>query len=224
MYSYTYTLKGDYNDMPVTQEVFEKNFQYFSEPMIIENIKWFCSFRWMVITVFIMFGLLSFSPDFFYYVSLKPFQKWPFFVAVILILGNVLFLYHILLYTRSKTPIDLKINLWSQIVFDLLILTVVVHFIGSLETTIPFAYLFHIVLACIFFSRPKSLLVTAIASLFYVVCIIFEKTGLVSAAGIYVNSSLRENIESTPWITVHHVISTIMILLVDPALFPGAPP
>ena len=214
MYTYAFTIKGDQNDMPVTREEIEEKFEYFSESMIIENIKWFCSFRWIVITVFLVFGLLSFSPELFYYISLKPFQKWPFFIAVILVLGNVLFLYHLLLYTKSKTLFNLNSNLWSQIVFDLLILTVVVHYFGSIETTISFAYLFHIVLACIFFSRSKSLFVTLLASLFYIVCITFETTGIASAAGIYVNSSLRENMEFTPWITIYHVMSTVMILLV----------
>ena len=42
-------------------------------------------------------------------------------------------------------------GLWLQILLDLAVLTVVVHYLGSLETYAPFMYLFHIVLACIFF-------------------------------------------------------------------------
>ncbi len=44
-------------------------------------------------------------------------------------------------------------GLWLQIMLDLAVLTVVVHYLGSLETYAPFMYLFHIVLACIFFPR-----------------------------------------------------------------------
>ena len=36
---------------------------------------------------------------------------------------------------------------------DLLVLTAVVYIVGSIETFICFTYLFHIVLACIFFAR-----------------------------------------------------------------------
>ncbi len=39
---------------------------------------------------------------------------------------------------------------------DLAVLTVVIHYLGSLETYAPFMYLFHIVLACIFFPSPAE--------------------------------------------------------------------
>ncbi len=211
---YTYTLKSDNKDIGIIKNTAEKNHEYFSKTMIIENIKWFCRFRWMVITVLIMFGFLSFSSEIFHYLSFKPFQKWPFFVAGILILTNILYSYHSLFIEQSKTVRNLRINIWSQIIIDLLILTVVVHFLGSLETTIPFAYIFHIVLACMFFSRFKSLFITVIACIFYAVCVLLENSGLISNGGIYVNSFLRENIENTPWIAFYYVTSTILILLV----------
>ena len=44
-----------------------------------------------------------------------------------------------------------RAGLWLQILFDLAVLTVVVHYVGSMETYAPMMYLFHIVLACIFF-------------------------------------------------------------------------
>ena len=46
--------------------------------------------------------------------------------------------------------------LWLQIMLDLAVLTVVVHYLGSLETYAPFMYLFHIVLACIFFPSGQA--------------------------------------------------------------------
>ena len=146
----TYVLKHNSNNNLASQGTIEKVYEYFSEPQILENIKWYCRIRWMVITVFLIFGLLSFFPEFFQHISIKPYQKYPFIIALILALANVIFLFHTWLTSNSKSLRDLKINLWSQIIFDLLILTVVVHFIGSLETNIPFAYLFHIVLACVF--------------------------------------------------------------------------
>ena len=211
---YKYTLKFDHNNTSVIHEFVDNNIEYFSRSMILDNIKWFCRFRWIVITILFLFGLMSLSPEFIQSLSLNPFQKWPFFVAVILMLSNILFQNHALSNERAKTLHDLKINIWSQIIFDILILTIAIHFIGSIETNIPFAYLFHIVLACIFFSRPKSLLITIMAGIFYTVCVVIETSGLVPSAGVYVNNLLRENIELTPWITFYHVTSTIMILFI----------
>ncbi len=211
---YTYKLKFDRNNTQGIRELADKNVEYFFNAMIIENIKWFCRFRWIVITILFLFGLMFFSPELIRSLSLNPFQKWPFFIAGILILSNILFRYHAMLNERVKKLHDLKINIWCQIISDLMVLTIVVHFIGSLETNIPFAYLFHIVLACMFFSRPKSLLITIIACIFYTVCVAIEISGLVPTTGVYVNNLLRESIVFTPWITFFHVTSTIIILFI----------
>ena len=65
-------------------------------------------------------------------------------------------------------------NLWGQISVDLVILTVVVYFVGSLETNIAFTYLFHIVLSCVFFSGRQSLIVTIMAIGMFAACIMAE--------------------------------------------------
>jgi signal transduction histidine kinase len=98
------------------------------------------------------------------------------------------------------------LNLWIQIVVDLLALTVVVYFLGSLETTAPFMYLAHIVLACIFFfSRRQSLVVVIVASGLYAVCVGLERLQVVPAPGIYLDPLFRQamtNHPTYPWITV----------------------
>ena len=68
-------------------------------------------------------------------------------------------------------------GLWLQIVLDLAVLTVVVHYLGSLETFAPFMYLFHIVLACIFLPYAQSLLVTLSAMGMYLACLTLGKRG-----------------------------------------------
>ena len=61
---------------------------------------------------------------------------------------NLLFLIHIRYIGLSGRPGAATINLWGQIIFDLLTITAIVHFAGSIQTFIAFTYLFHIVLAC----------------------------------------------------------------------------
>ncbi len=71
-----------------------------------------------------------------------------------------------------------------QILLDLAVLTVVVHYLGSLDTFAPFMYIFHIVLACIFFPRRESLLVTLAAMGMYLVCILLESAGVIAPAPV----------------------------------------
>jgi signal transduction histidine kinase len=104
-----------------------------------------------------------------------------------------------------------ELNLWCQIILDLMLLTAVVHFVGSLETFISFTYLFHIVLACIFFSRRKSLAVTIIASSMYIGCIWLESVGILSPASLWADPTLPRYVGRALWKTGTNVFSALAI-------------
>ena len=89
-------------------------------------------------------------------------------------------------------------GLWLQIMLDLAVLTVVVHYLGSLETFAPFMYLFHIVLACIFFPSPQSLLVTLSAMGMYLACILAGKPGRGPVRSVLAGS-LTPGPDVCPW-------------------------
>lgn len=155
-----------------------------------KNIFWFCRIRWVMIILLVTFAALGFFPEMFYPFGLNLRVDWPFMVAGILAAANLGFLWHAQKTILSIKVKDANLNLWSQIALDLLVVTVAVHYLGCLETYAPFIYLFHIVLACIFFSRRQSFVVVVIACVLYVGCVLI---GLVSEAshGIYINSALR---------------------------------
>jgi len=142
-----------------------------SEPLLIENALWFCRFRWVVIALLVSYGIFGRLPGFTDYLGIRSPGTWPFLTALILILTNLAFL----LLNRDKALHSrILFNLWSQIVTDLLVLTIVVYFVGSLETNIAFTYLFHIVLSCIFLSRRQSLIVTILAIGLFAVSVFAE--------------------------------------------------
>jgi signal transduction histidine kinase len=97
------------------------------------------------------------------------------------------------------------INMWAQILLDLIILTMVVHFVGSYDTVIAFAFLFHIVLSCIFFPRAQSFMITLFSSAMFLICLALDFSGLLPPAGIY---RFRSAIPDPHMIAIH----TIMIL------------
>jgi len=130
------------------------------ESLLKRNVLWFCQCRWIVIGVLVSFGFLGVFGGLVGRLGMRPPGSWPFITAAVLTATNLIFLS----LARAKTPsITVRFNLWSQITTDLVILTVVIYFVGGLETNIAFAYLFHIVLACVFFSRRHSLIVTFMA-------------------------------------------------------------
>ncbi len=166
-----------------------------------------------MIFILLAFGLLGLVPDAVKSLGLRPAIGWPSITAAILVVANIGYLAHLRLLTRSPTSSGAKANLWSQIILDLLILTVVVHFAGSLETYVAFLYLFHIVLACIFLSRPESMVVTLISCVLYAACVLAESAALIPAAGVYIDTSVRESIEWSAGMPMLNVVSAQVIWL-----------
>lgn len=157
-------------EVPVNSEVTGSE-RPFSESLVVHNVSWFCQFRWFVIAILISYGVAGLFPRLIGPFGIRRPGLWPFTTASILILSNLAFLY--LARTRTS-PIQIMTNLWGQITVDLVILTIVVYFVGSLETNIAFTYLFHIVLSCVFFSSRQSLVVTVMAISMFAVCITAE--------------------------------------------------
>ena len=153
-----------------------------SQALLAQNASWFCQLRWLVIAILVGYGILGFFPGLIRYLGLRSPGVWPFVTSAILTVNNLVFLYFARRAAGSKVPLSLMmlpstttmINLWGQIIADLLILTAVVYFVGSLETGIAFTYLFHIVVSCVFFSRRWSLIVTFLAIGMFAACIVAE--------------------------------------------------
>ena len=124
----------------------------------------------MIVTL-ACYGVLGLFPRSVDYFEIRSPGTWPFVMAGILTFFNFVFRF----FARSKTfPSKIIFDLWGQIIVDLVVLTGVVYFIGSLETNIAFTYLFHIVLSCMFFSRRQSLTVTIMAIVMFAMCITAE--------------------------------------------------
>jgi signal transduction histidine kinase len=141
------------------------------EPLLVQNVLWFCRVRWLVVATLVSYGILGLFPRSIDYFGIRPPGAWPFVTAAVLTLSNLAFLF----FVRSKTsPVRTIFNLWGQIITDLVVLTVVIYFVGSLETNIAFAYLFHIVLSCVFLNRKQSLIVTIMAIGMFAICITAE--------------------------------------------------
>jgi len=185
----------------------------FSTHLVVRNVLWFCTFRWMVTGVLGLLGVLGLIPGLLEGFGLRI-GPWALATAGVLLGLNTGFRWHAGRLTRKPSLRSALGNLWSQIVTDLVVLTAVVHFAGSLETGIAFAYLFHIVLACIFFTRPYSLLVTGMACGLYTVCVLADQAGWIPGGGIYLDGSVRRHIARTPLVVAVNLVLTQGVWLV----------
>ncbi len=182
------------------------------QDLLAQNVSWFCQVRWLVIAILLGYGVLGLFPGLTSYLGLRPASVWPFVTGAILTVSNLVFLY----FARARTsPTTTMVNLWGQIIGDLVVLTAVVYFVGSLETSIAFAYLFHIVVSCVFFSRRWSLIVTFMAIGLFAACIAAEYVlKILPATSVFAEMPFDQNTPSVLVVLALNFFLTIAIWIV----------
>lgn len=165
------------------------------------NAVWFCQLRWIVVTILATAGVLGWFPDVLQYWGLRVSPGWALATAGALIVLNSFYLALLPKETRDDKLVLVQSNLWMQIVADLVVLTIVIHFLGSLETYAMFMYLFHVIFACIFFPRIQALVVTLGAVALYLTCLAFEATGWLTPQTVLMDTGTlgRARVSSEVW-------------------------
>ncbi len=188
---------------------------------LLRDARWFIKLRWVVVAVLIGVGLTGILvPGIMRNLGLVPPSSWPWILTGILISANIVF-YFVVYRLKEDSPRQRIVsNIWFQIGVDLMVIMFLVHKVGGTDTFVAFIYLFHIVLACIFFPVRGSLLVTFFAVVLYFVSVVLEITGVWSTAGI-VASNLRGFPKSSSlclifagwavfvWFVVWYLVSTL---------------
>lgn len=159
-----------------------------SESALRDNARWFIGIRWCIALGMAGFGLVSAAfPRLPVAVGLVP-QGWrPVGMAAMLAVANALFLAHVRGMAPSRRAVH--VNIWVQIASDLLLLTYIVFAAGPLDSFIAFAYLFHIVLACIFFAPRESFCVTALATLLFSGSVLLDQFDILHVREIFACAS-----------------------------------
>jgi len=161
-------------------------------PLLRQNVHWFCQLRWLVTLLLLLAAAAGHFGAILQPLGLAIPAGTMLAVAGILVVANVIYLRFIPARAngdgepaRCDNIRALRLHVWIQIVLDLLVLTAVVHVIGSVTSYAPFMYLFHIILACIFLSRVESLVVAAVAAALYGGCVALEGFGVVEPASVF---------------------------------------
>ncbi len=152
-----------------------------SDKILVSNIRWFIIFRWAVIGALVILKASAiFVPNTLMQFGVMEHQNWPIVIILVLSLANIFYIYA-LNYCKEGRFNSPTINLWVQIVIDLICLSAVVHYVGSTATPASFFYVLHIALACIFFSTIESFLVTVLVCIMYTVILLLESSLVISA-------------------------------------------
>jgi signal transduction histidine kinase len=145
-----------------------------------QNAHWFCRLRWLVAGFLTTCGLAAWLPVWSPQLALQQLPGWLLTSGVVLLVANAAFQFTLTCWPLDGHPGRLRLHLWCQIVLDLVVLTVVVHSLRGHLIYAPVAYLFHIILACIFFPRWESLAVTIVAAALLGTLVPIEATGILS--------------------------------------------
>lgn len=153
-----------------------------SDDILVSNIRRFIIFRWAVIGAIILLKILAILlPDTLLRFGVIEHRYWPVVIILVLSVANFAYIYA-LDYCKPSRINSPSVNLWVQIIIDLVCLSVVVHYVGSTATPASFFYVLHIALACIFFSTLESLLVTILVCAMYTIVLLLESVFFVPAS------------------------------------------
>ena len=158
--------------------------------VLLRNAIWFTRIRWTVVGALTAFGAGSLgAPELLTHFGLVAPRLWPWAMAIVLTVMNLLIIVWLRRLRRRPPGSLITVNMWIQIVADLAVLTVLVYLVGPTDTVIAFAYLFHIALACIFFGRRDSFLVTLLSVCFFLATVVAVCFGILPRHSILASGS-----------------------------------
>ena len=167
--------------------------------VLLYNVHWFTTVRWIAAGLFTLgalFGII-FSQFLKKNNIVLPVNTF-WILSFSLITVNIIF--SVVVYKLTlTTPVHIvSITIWAQIICDLIMVTIMVHKMGTITTFFSFTYLFHIALACLFFPPRKSIIVPLIAAFFYSSCLILEFLNILPLESIVQNKDLiiKKNISA----------------------------
>ncbi|MCP4454147.1 MAG: HAMP domain-containing histidine kinase [Planctomycetes bacterium] len=196
------------------EEVFDSELSLSVGPLI-RNVIWFARLRFAVVAILLSVGLAGLlGHEYFENLGLLLPRWWPIWMGVILCALNTGFVLYTRRMARTQSNHLIRMGFGSQIVIDLIFLTAIVHFLGSTNTFASFAYLFHIVLASIFYSRQNSLWITLFACALFVGCVVAESTGIVAPARVFAPGTILHSEQLSLVPLTLHVASAVVVWIV----------
>ena len=190
-----------------------------AQAVLYQNAQWFTKVRWGVTAVILLVGVVShLVPETIRSLGIMAPVVWPWLVGAALVAANTAFCL-LVRGLRTSSSRGVELNIWLQIVVDLLILTVMVHILGGINSLIASFYLLHITLACVFFGRRESLLVILLATALYMGSAGLEVSGILPVRSVFVDSVAQRHdpvlalllagVSVFVWVAVWYLVGTL---------------
>jgi signal transduction histidine kinase len=135
--------------------------------VLTERIAWFITIRWGVV---LLCAVLSVAAA----VRLVPARlDWRIFAGVAVFLAGINFVYR---WAKDRTKRKRRLMM-AQMLTDFLAISVLSYALGSIETPAPLVYVAHVILAALFFSPWRSLVLTGVGFVFALAPVALERLG-----------------------------------------------
>ncbi len=181
--------------------------------VLLSNARWFTRVRWIAVVVFLCTAaIFQFFPDFGRKIAVAPPGPQFWILAGYLACANLVLLFFAGRLGEQSGLRSVKAHMWGQIAVDLLAVTYLVHTVGSVETFIPFTFLFHIALSCVFFAPRESLLVVVAAAGLYLISVVLELARVWPNPGIF--SGATSLVRNNPTLALLFALSAVFVWLV----------
>ena len=136
---------------------------------------WLVNLRWASSIALAIFILALF---------IFKFEEYPYFALIEIVLILLLFNSFLLFYLKKHKPKYLRTEEYfvlAQIIIDYVLLTVLVHFTGGIDSPFHLIYLFHIIIASVIFEKKyQAFIVAAVAVLSLSMLVFMEYVHILS--------------------------------------------
>lgn len=181
--------------------------------VLLSNARWFTMVRWIAVAIFaVVAAVFTLLPGFFRRIGAVPAGPQFWGLSAYLAIANTLLILFVRRLDERSGLQSVKTHMWGQIIVDLLAVTYLVHTVGSVETFVAFAFLFHIALTCVFFNARESLLVVLAAALLYLGSVLLELFRIWPSAGIL--HGRTDLVAHSPTLAFLFALSAVFVWLV----------
>lgn len=177
---------------------------------ILRKNTWFIKLRYFAVLFVLLFILLGKSGLLFH---LQSYQAASLFgMALLALLYNLIF-QNRLERIRENLTCESVFNLsFVQICTDLIVLFLIIHLTGGIESPFAIFVMFHLIIGSIILPRAPMLLITLLIAAFYILIAVLEASGMIAhypLIGLFPFPMYRY----WPYIVVHSFVFTFALLL-----------
>lgn len=177
---------------------------------LLHNLRWFMDVRWVLTAFLLLFGIAcDHATALIQHFDLVLPIRWPYILAGLLATSNTAFLFAAKRLRTHSNRHAMETHLWAQIVLDLIVVTLLVHNVGSTTTFVAFTYLFHVALASIVFPPARSFIVTLLAAALYSCCVALELGHQIPQHNLFHHPPISD--KDVSWMSLFHSATAIFV-------------